>query len=54
MAAQFHNYMIKQQFHWELQLQLLPESIWWQHTQHLTPACSLMQACGSSLDLEGY
>ena len=35
--------------HWfqsELQFQMFPESIWWQHTQHVAPALSLMQACG--------
>ena len=30
----------------ELQFQLLPESIWWQRTQHVSPPLSLMQACG--------
>ena len=37
----------------ELQYQLLPDSIWWQHTQHVAPPASLMQACGLSLLLPG-
>ena len=43
--------IVKHQFHSELQFQMFPESIWWQHTQHVAPPLS--QACGFFLVLPG-